>query len=225
MLGPMETQNCESGNADCLKDLQDKKENCVPSSTIIEGRDGILLMVNITREGDKCIRTETVIGADPESDYLLDHNVTCESGLSDLDDPRSQVCPGSLYDYVVPSGDGGAPGAVPPPGIPELGCGLDDDECKTEADEYLHNCINAKITNTELRWDPDGFWTLFFNISRETEECYYYIEVLNAVNLPPGVPTTIIGMNMTCNIPFSEFPVGNLTATWCTGELYDYLYD
>jgi hypothetical protein len=226
LFWPLETANCARDDAACAAGLDARIENCTPSSTIIEGRDGIVLMVNITREGDRCVRTETVVGStEAKSEYLLGHNVTCESDLSELDKPESLVCPGSLYDYVMPSGgEGGAGAAMPPPGIPEFNCGVDDDECKTESDSFLQNCLNAKIINTDLRWEPDGYWTLLLNVSRQPEECDYYVEVLNAVNLPPGVPATIIGDNMTCNVPLSEIPIQNLTAAYCSGDLYTYLY-
>jgi hypothetical protein len=129
---------------------------------------------------------------------------------------------------VVPSGagEGGGSGGGPPgpPPIPSITCDIDDEECKATADGYLQNCTNSRITNTVQRWEPDGYWTLFFNVSKQQEECQYYVEVLNAVNLPPGTPISIIGSNMTCNIPLSEFPVGILNSTWCEGNLYTYLY-
>ena len=220
---PVETKDC-GRDLDCISGLEKKIEECVPSSTIITGRDGIILMVNITREGDKCVRTETVIGSEElQSRYLVGRNTTCETNLSDT---GPQICPGSLYDYVVPSGGGGGGslgGGTIPVGPPVLTCILDDEECKKTADGYLQNCITAKITNTEYMWMPDGYWTLFFDVSR-TAECHYYVVVLNAVNLPPGTPTDIIGYNMTCDVPLSELPVGPLNSSWCEGDLYDYLH-
>jgi len=220
MFAPVETKDC-GDDENCISDLENKVAECIPSSTIITGRDGLILMVNITREGDKCVRTETVIGSEEVlSRYLVGRNNTCETNLSD----DNQICPGSLYDYVKPSGGGGDSGGAPkPPGIPVLTCGLDDDECKVTADDYLQDCITSKITNTEYRWLPDGYWTLYFDVSR-LAECHYYVEVLNAISLPPGVPTDIIGYNMTCDVPLSEIPVGPLNASWCEGNLYDYLH-
>jgi len=222
---PVETQNCGSDIA-CIREMEAKKEECIPSSTIISGRDGIILMVNITREGDRCIRTENIIGTGPESDYLIGHNVTCEDELSELGYPEKTVCPGSLYDYVMSSeGGGGSPGGGPLiPGIPEFNCGLEDNECKDEAITYIESCANCKIISTDLRWEPEGYWTTFTNVSRQTQECLLYLEVLNAVNLPPGTPTAIIGSNMTCDIPLSEFPLSVFNSTWCEGSLYDYLH-
>jgi len=223
MFVPIETFDCGQ-DPSCIQGLETKKSECIPSSTIMEGRDGIVLMVNITREGDKCIRTERVLDA-PESSYLVGHNVTCESGLSQLNKPESLACPGSLYDFVKPSGGeggGGDPGSPPPPKIHELNCGIDDNACKDLANHYLQGCENSKIINTDIIWYPTGYWTIFINISR-TYECWLYFEVLNAVNIPPAVPSTIIGMNMTCNISFSEFPIANFTSEWCSGEFFDYL--
>src|SRR4030042_5173459 len=221
MFAPVETKDCGS-DINCINDLETKKIQCIPSSTIITGRDGIILMVNITRQGDKCVETETVVGAEElKGRYLVGHNTTCETNLSDT---GPQICPGSLYDYVKPSGGGGSPGGgIVPVGPPAPTCGLDDVQCKAAADDYLQDCVHSKITNTEYRWLPDGSWTLFFDVSRLAGTCHYYVEVLNAVNLPPGTPATIIGSNMTCDIPFSEFPVGRLNSTRCAGSLYDSL--
>jgi hypothetical protein len=223
MFLAVETADCRQ-DPSCAQDLETKMAECVPSSTIIEGRDGIVLMVNITREGEKCVRTETVLDA-PESSYLVGHNVTCESNLSQLDDPESLACPGSLYDYVKPSGGGGggSSGPAPPPRIPELNCGIDDNECKDLANQYLLGCTNSKIINTDIVWYPTGYWTTLTNISRQVYNCWLYFEVLNAVNLPPGIPSNITGINMTCNVPLSAFPISNFTSEWCSGELFDYL--
>jgi hypothetical protein len=219
---------CTSGDANCIKEAKSMKENCIPSSTVIEGRDGIVLMVNITREGGRCIRTETVINStDPDSNYLVGHNVTCESELSRLDEPESLVCPGSLYDYVVPSGDdeeGGASGGgyVPPQGIPQIVCGIEDDSCKNQASQYVQGCINSKTITTDIIYYPSGYWTLLMNITR-ADECVLYFEVLNAVDIPPANPSTLLGLNMTCSVPLSEFPLESLKPEWCAGDLFDYI--
>ncbi len=220
MFTPIETKDCGNDTI-CIKDLDNKRVECIPSSTIVTGRDGIILMVNITRVGDKCVQTETVMGSEElKSEYLTGRNTTCENNLSYT---GPQICPGSLYDYVVtPEGGGGS--GPNPPAIPVLTCGLDDQECKSTADGYLQNCVTSKITNTEYRWLPDGYWTMFFDVSRLAEECHYFVQVLNAVNLPPGTPISVIGSNMTCDIPLYEFPVGPLNSTWCEGSLYDYLH-
>ena len=221
MFLPVETADCRQ-DPSCAQDLETKMSECVPSSTIMEGRDGIVLMVNITREGDECIRTETVLDA-PESGYLIGHNVTCESNLSQLSDPESLACPGSLYDYVKPSGGGGGgSGPAPLPGIPQFSCGIDDSACKDAGTQYVQGCQNSKMITTDIIWYPSGYWTLLINITRQ-DNCSLYFEVLNAVDIPPGIPSTIIGMNMTCNVPFSDFPLTNLTTEWCSGELFDYI--
>jgi len=227
MFHPVTTSICAKEDKDCIKNLETNKENCIPSSTIIEGRDGIVLMVNITRKGEKCVRTETVIDSkNQESNYLIGKNITCEYELSQINNASATACPGSLYDYVLPSPGGGGNGGLIPfiPVFPKQECELADEYCKSTALDYLQECINSEIISTELRWQPDGYWTILIKVERETYTCKLYLEVLNAVNLPPGTPATIIGSNMTCQVPYSEFPIENLLASWCAGELYDYLY-
>ncbi|MCX6814925.1 MAG: hypothetical protein NTY20_04740, partial [Candidatus Aenigmarchaeota archaeon] len=222
MFQPITTLKCSTGETGCIKNAQAEKENCIPSSTIIEGRNGILLMVNITREGDRCIRTEEVIESkNQENNYLLGHNVTCNYSFSQLDNASATACPGSLYDYVMPSGGGGG---FLQPGIPSPNCGIDDNVCKDQASDYVQTCTTSQIVNTELRWEPGGYWTELIKVNRYADECWLYFEILNAVNLPPGVPSSIIGSTMTCKVPISEFPIQNLTASWCAGDLYSYIY-
>lgn len=219
-----ETVECERGDRLCIENFETNRENCIPSSTIIHGRDGIVLMVNITREDGKCVRKETVIGSEnPESDYLLGRNMTCEYGLSGLQTPSETKCPGSLYDYVVEGKGSALGGGSIIPTNPRKECGLEDEECKYKGIGYIESCIDAEIITTDLRWEPLGYWTMLTKVNRRDNICILYFEILNAVNLPPGIPTTIIGSNMTCKIPVSEFPIQNLTASWCAGELYNYI--
>lgn len=222
LFWPQETANCARDDAACAAVLDDRVDNCIPSSTIIEGRDGIVLMVNITRVGDVCVRTEEVIASRQENAYLLDHNVTCDYNLSDISNASETACPGSLYDYAVSSeGGGGIPGIFT---IPKISCGLVDNACKDTASDWFQGCVTSEITNTQMRWMPNGYWTMLTKINRQAEICQVYFEILNAVNLPPGTPSTLIGSSMSCSIPLSSFPVENLTVTWCTGDLYTYLY-
>jgi hypothetical protein len=231
LFQPIATVECAKEDSACVRAVESNRIACMPSSVIIEGRDGIVLMVNITREGDKCVRTEKVVGSEKqESDYLLGHNVSCNYSLSQLDNASATACPGSIYDYVRPSGgsgsSGGAGGSTPSSGqgIPKLTCGIEDVECKGMIINYIDNCVASQTINTDLKWRPQGYWTELIKITRYPDSCFLYFEILNAVNLPPGVPTTIIGSSMSCNIPYSGLLSENLTASWCSGELYDYLY-
>jgi hypothetical protein len=228
---PITTVVCQRTDIGCIKDAEIKKNDCIPSSSIIEGNNGIHLMVNITREGDKCVRTEEVVGSEtPENSYLTGNNVTCEYDLSQIKNISATACKGSLYEYVVPSGGygGGGGGYVIPPSqpdtLPQILCGTDDQACKQTATDYIDNCTNYEVVNTELRWGPSGYWTVLIRINRHQDYCSFYYEVLNALNLPPGIPSNIIGSSMTCNIPLSALPFENLAAEWCTGDLYNYLY-
>ena len=224
LFWPQGTANCARDDAACAAGLDARMENCIPSSTIIEGRDGIVLMVNITRVGDACVRTEEVIASGQENSYLLGLNVTCDYNLSQISNASETACPGSLYDYAVP-GEGGGGGAIPGIfSIPKINCGIVDQACKDMASDWFQGCVTSEITNTQLKWMPEGYWTMFTKINRQPDVCQVYFEVLNAVNLPPGTPSTLIGSSMSCSIPLSSFPVENLTVTWCTGDLYTYLY-
>lgn len=222
MFQPVETHNCSIGDSGCVNSMQSEKENCIPSSTIIEGTDGIMLMVNITRDGDKCVRSEEVIGSGKDNEYLLGHNLTCNYSLYQLDNFSATACPGSLYDYVMPT-KGGQPAGFQLPGIPKISCGLEDYECKGRVTSYLQGCTDYEIVTVELKLEPSGYWTAHIKINRNPGNCQIYFEVINAVNLPPGIPSTIIGSTMTCNVPLSELTSRNLSASWCTGELYDYI--
>jgi hypothetical protein len=50
-----------------------------------------------------------------------------------------------------------------------------------------------------------------------------YVKILNAVNIPPGEPADLIGMDMNCNIPMSEIPLEDIVYPFCSGRLRDYL--
>jgi hypothetical protein len=89
--------------------------------------------------------------------------------------------------------------------------------------DYITRCLNSEIVTVELKWEPSGYWTALIKIRRFVDVCQIYFEAINAINLPPGIPSTFVGSSMTCNIPLSEFPPENLSASWCTGELYNYI--
>ena len=232
MFRPITTITCQKTDMNCITDAQTKKNDCIPSSYLIEGNNGIHLMVNITREGDRCIRTEEVVGSEtPENSYLEGNNVTCGYDLSQMKNASATACKGSLYEYVVPSGGsggGGGGGYVTPPSQPDappqIVCGIDDQACKQLAADYINNCTDYEVVNTELRWGPSGYWTVLIRISRHQDYCSLYYEVLNALNLPPGIPSTIIGSSMICDVPLSALPLENPVPEWCTGDLYHYLY-
>jgi hypothetical protein len=223
MFLSVETRGCAAGDMGCVRDLQAGKEGCIPSSTIIEGTDGIILMVNITRVGDECVRTEEVIGSAKDNEYLLGRNLTCNYSLSELDNASATACPGSLYDYVAASMGEEGGGGYQPPGIPRISCGLEDYACKDKVTSYLQSCTDYEIVTVELRLEPSGYWTAHIKISKHPETCWIYFEVINAVNLPPGIPSTIIGSTMTCDVPLYEMPVQNFSSSWCSGELYEYI--
>jgi len=229
---PKQTNVCSAENISCARDLHTKNVNCIPSSTIVKTKDGITIMINITRIGDKCVRTERVLDAEGK-DYLIGYKVNCSFPLNDMKDPKVlKNCSGSLYDYLVPEegGEGGGGDSGAGEGTQEtptaLYCPLNDIQCKEEAKNRIVNCIDSEITNVEFRWEPDGYWTAYTEIQRTGEVCEIYMEILNAVNIPPGVPADIIGYNLTCEVPVTELPyMEQLTSQWCSGKLLDYLYD
>lgn len=231
---PLETEICKAGTG-CEKDVYTKVKNCLPSSTIIETENGTL-MINISRKGDKCIRTEKVIEIKNEKmQKLLGYEANC---TYEIKNPKTiSSCPGSLYEYMVPlsptetpeeggGGGGGGTGEEKPGGIKTLYCSSEDLQCKQTASEYVRNCVPSEITNVELRWEPNGYWTIYIKIAPFSDYCWIYIEIINAMNIPPGVPSDIIGYNLTCEIPFKELPeMEELTSEWCEGSLLEYLYD
>jgi hypothetical protein len=215
---------CAPDDMECLANLLDaNREECIPSVTEITNADGIILRVTISREGDRCVRHEEVIGVNESYRYLLGYNVTCDTPLDQLDDPRLLLgCNGSLQDYLVPpSGGGTGSGGGEPEGPIYLYCGLEDEECKGTAESYLALCTTSEIVDVDPVWRPLGYWTLYFNIQKK-DMCTIYVEVLNAVDMPPGYPADIIGYNLTCQVPIGELPMSEMTEELCTGSLLPY---
>jgi hypothetical protein len=115
-------------------------------------------------------------------------------------------------------------------------CSLEADDCKEEAAEHITECQESEITmDMELNHTQGGttYWTLFIDIDRlpveytETEKlperCRMYHELINAVNLPPEIPPSIVGMSMTCTIELYRFPISSVTVRFCEGDLVDYI--
>jgi hypothetical protein len=223
-LSPVVTAECAQNDSGCIKNLGTNVEECIPSSTLMQGRDGIWLMVNITREGNRCVRTENVVSSEkPENEYLLNHSVTCEFSLSNMGNASATACPGTIYDFVTPPPAEGSQGAhVEYDPFPH--CGFYSYGCKERISSNVQNCVISEMTDNDLKWEPNGYWTGLIRLQRVGDVCQLYLEVLNAVNLPPDVPSTLIGSSMTCNISVSELPVQYVPESACDGNLYQYLY-
>jgi hypothetical protein len=223
MFMPVETKDCGS-DVNCIREMEAMKDGCVPSSTIITGRDGIILMVNITREGDKCIRTESVVDSGNDS-YLLNHSNTCEFGLSQLGNSSATACLGSIYDFVKPPPEEvGHVGSGTVQKDPFPNCGFYDYDCKEKISSTVQNCVEYEMTDVDMKWEPGGYWVGLIRVERINDSCSIYLQVLNAVNLPPDVPSDIIGSYMTCTVPLSDIPVTYIPESSCIGNLYPYLY-
>lgn len=224
MFAPIETRDC-GNDTSCMDNMEAMKDSCIPSSTIITGKDGIMLMVNVTREGDKCIRTESIVNAGNDS-YLLNHNNTCEFELSQLGNSSATACPGSIYDFVKPPPGGGvhSGSSSTTKKDPFPNCGFYDYDCKERISYNVQNCIEYEMTDVDMKWEPGGYWTGLIRVESINDSCSIYLQVLNAVNLPPDVPSDIIGSYMTCAIPLSEIPITYVPESSCTGNLYPYLY-
>jgi hypothetical protein len=69
-----------------------------------------------------------------------------------------------------------------------------------------------------------SYWTVYINVERLSTTCQTFYEVTNIVNLPPEMPPQIMGMNMTCTVPLSEFPITGLHASYCKGDLMEYIH-
>ncbi len=215
---------CGPGDAGCLADvMKENRDNCIPSVTEVTNKDGIVLRVTITREGSRCIRYEEVVGVNESYRYLLGYNVTCDTPLDQLDDPKALLgCSGSVQDYLAPPESPASGGeSSGPAGPPYLYCGLEDEDCKSTAEDYLGACTTSEIVNIDPVWRPLGYWTLYFSIQKQ-DKCRIYIEVLNAVNIPPGYPSDIIGYNLSCTIPLEDLPLNEMTEEYCAGNLLPY---
>jgi hypothetical protein len=212
--------SCQPGDEACLATLYQRVGDCVPSVTEVTGEGGIRLRVTIYREGDRCVRLEEVLSVANGTDgALVGYNVSCGGAVGD---PKAMAgCNGSLMDYVAPAPAGQSP-APQPQGPPFLHCSLNDDACKQQSENLLQTCQTFKSINTDLVWEPIGYWTLFFDVARG-DDCIIYIEVLNAANIPESVPEDIVGYNLTCEIPLDRVPVADFERDFCSGPLLEFV--
>lgn len=232
--------NCEQGEEECIEKVDDFRDDCIPSESIItvgNETNYIKMKITIYKEGDKCFTKEEVL-EDHNSNFspidLTGYNNTCNMTAEELEKYGPHACQGSLADFIIPigKGDGGSGGGndgfgdgTPSSSPPHIYCPTGDWQCTEDAVVYVNNCDPAEIEASEfLSYGPQGasFITSYLEVSRTVSDCVFYYRILNIVNLPPEIPPEVIGMDMVCSAPLTEFPRSGIEREWCQGELIDY---
>ncbi len=246
MLITAQRTDCLPGDVDCAKEVASLRNNCTPSvSTMVIGNATNNITVRLTTymKDGKCV-TEEIVLDDSDSGIapfnITGYNTTCEVEEERLDDFGQHSCNGSLTAFVSPD-DGGS--AVQESGdeaddeyVYKAYCSLDAEDCQEEAASHITQCMEAEILmDMQINHSQGGvsYWSIFIDIEqlpveytdlgKLPERCSMYHELVDAVNLPPEIPPSVIGMNMTCTIPMSEFPISGVTARDCTGDLMEYI--
>lgn len=236
---------CGPGDAECIERLKAVRGNCSPSVSIVtvgNATNNVTFRVTTFMKDGKCVTEEVVID-DANSGIapfdITGYNTTCDVPLDVLEEFGQKACNGSLLSYL--SSDGKAPSAEDEEGVEEeyvytAYCSLEADDCKETAAQYVQTCGESEITmDLEINHTQGGvsYWTIFIDVEQLPVEytdtgklparCSIYHELINAVNLPPEIPPGIIGMNMTCTIPLTEFPISGVSVSSCDGGLVDYM--
>ncbi len=237
-----EKYNCGPGDEDCLQKVNSVRGNCTPPSvsivTIGNETNNITIQTTTYMKDGKCV-TEEIVLEDANSAIapfdITGYNTTCEVEEEKLEVFGQHACNGSIMAYI--SGDeevGGEP--EEDEYVYQAYCSLEAENCKEEAAQYIKNCDESQITmDMEINHTQGGvsYWTIYIEITELPLEytelgklparCQMYHELINAVNLPPEIPPSIIGMAMTCEIELSKFPIDAVTASYCDGDLLDYI--
>ena len=216
-------------------------EMCAPSSSVVKlGNSTSYVLMNITIyiEGGKCFRREEVIedaGSGLAGYDITGYNVTCNLSLEELDKFGMHTCQGSIAPFASAMGSGGAggggggggsgggDGGTAPPGSY---CTLFDAACKEQVLASVKSCGESEtMIDERIAGAPNAtsYWTLFIDIGKSGENCSIFYEVINIADLPPDIPPSVKGMNMTCIIPVSAFPIDYVTVYYCEGSLEKYI--
>ena len=245
-IGLPRATECSAADAACQAAVKDNTERCKPSVNIITiGNDTryVKMRITIARKGDECITTEEII-EDHDSNFglgdMTGYNASCNISMADLARFGHRACQGSIYDFVVPvvggggsgGGTGGARGSpegfgggTPQDRPPKIYCTVDDMPCQEMVAGLINNCTDAEIEASELISYSEeigmSYITSYIQVMRGSE-CSIYYKVLNIVNLPPNIPPEVMGMDMTCSAPLSQFPRVGIDRGWCSGGLIQY---
>jgi hypothetical protein len=241
-----ERSQCGPNDADCFARLESVRGNCNPSVSIVtvgNATNNVTIRVTTFMRDGKCV-TEEIVLDDSNSGIapfdIAGYNTTCDVPIEKLEEFGQKACNGSLLSYI-------SPGGKPPSGggtveeedggyVYKAYCSLEAQDCKETAAEYVKTCGESEITmDLDINHTQGGvsYWTIFIDVERLPVEytdtgklparCSIYHELINAVNLPPEIPPGIIGMNMTCIVPLSRFPIGGVSVTSCEGDLVEYM--
>ena len=233
---------CQEGDDNCIERAGDLREDCIPSETIIikERPDGnMTILINVTRVGDDCIIEESIIDLDlEEGEEFNPYDVKCIIPIEHTGSPFD--CQDSLYDNFVLESEGGGNGGSDEGGYGEeeeaeyvssiitVVCSMTNLQCKEIATDYIQNCRESDITDTEKVWTDDSYWTKNIVVEDHNQSCLLYITIISVVNPPPQIPPDIIGMQLECSFPIDPVqnpPIENLTLDYCLGDLFGFVYD
>jgi hypothetical protein len=205
-------------------------ELCNTSSSIIKRGNStnyIVLNVTVYIEGGKCMVREEVL-QDANSGMagynLTGYNITCNLSYDELRKFGMRTCQGSISSFASALGSGASGGTVTVSG--KILCSLYDAACKERMLRNIKQCGESEMLDDALIGEDlnrTSYWTLYINIGKPGGNCEIYYEVVNIANLPPEIPPNVKGMNMTCRIPLSNFPIQYVTVYWCDGSLEQYI--
>ncbi|MCK5547796.1 MAG: hypothetical protein KAI64_02195 [Thermoplasmata archaeon] len=230
-----QTLECLPDDEECASRLNELQEACSPPTTIIyvgNSTNNLTIEINRYLQDGKCYREEVVTDDSDSGITYYDiegYSTTCAMSSEDFERFGQLACNGSLLPFVLPGSVEGGPGSGD---FGEGGdsyqayCSLVAEDCHGEAANMVKDCNEAEILMDQEIGNSQGgasFWTLYLNIQRLPERCVLYHELVNAVNLPPELPPQVVGMNMTCTVELSKFPISGISIRWCDGDLVDHL--
>ena len=240
-----QTLPCEPGDETCMSLLDELRSDCTPSTYFVNaGNSTNNLTIKVTRywDGRECHRKEEVVeDANSEITFydITGYETDCAISPEDFEKYGHLRCNGSLLPFVSPGSVGEGSDFTPSGGsggVYSAYCSIGADDCTAEAATYVTNCNEAEIILDQEIGNTLGgvsYWTLYMTIERLPveytatqklpERCQIYHELINAVNLPPEIPPHVIGMNMTCTVDLSYFPISGISIRWCTGDLVEHI--
>ncbi len=157
--------DCPAGASWCSDFVENLKETCTPSVSIVEGGNStnpIRLRVTVAKDGDNCITTEEVIedsGSGFAPRNMSGYNATCNLTAEEMAAYGARACPGSIFDFVVVSGGGGGGGGggskgfgggTPKSEPPRIYCAVGDEQCVDAVSNLIGNCSDSEIEASEI---------------------------------------------------------------------------
>jgi hypothetical protein len=244
---------CTLNDHACIAKAGLYKSDCTPCLVTMEignETDMVTFLLDVTRTWPlgQCTIQETVLNqtGKPTGEYDIEGYVTTCTGDAG---GASMNCNGSFYEYLVAtlpddaldtienvsagggffgSGNGGDDGDGGQDTAIYTICAVGDDACKGDAIEYRKWCTPSviKVTDT-MRGENTtelSYWTKQSTIYRSGNMCILEVEIVGAFNLPPYLPSDIVGKKMTCSYSLSLLPREEIGEDVCVGDLVYYFW-